>query len=357
MRNWKQKVVASILTISLIIPVQVGAAGKFSDVGTRFSKEIEYLAGRNIVKGYNNGTFGVNEPVTRGEAVVMLTREMGLRFDGAPDPGFTDFKKGDGFYTEVAEAVEQGIIQGKTGKDGSLYFDPEGSLTRSHMALILTRAYDIPLDRQDVKFKDVPPSLEAKQAINALANAGITIGYDDSSFHPFSSITRQEFAALLARTVSVDFNKMSLQFVNYDPVTHQRVKPVWLSDEEIRVKEEQLADLINEARSEKGLPVLKKNERLFEMARLKTRAFVRFPHEDYVLTQHSNFYKELYGEELTKEVQENIAAGSVEKAFSRLMKNSITEPSIFEENQTDIGVGLTQDMDGSYKWFVFFLYK
>lgn len=355
--KWNRKILVVVLVISLLIPVPAGAAGKFSDVGPRFSKEIEYLAGRNIVQGYNNGTFGVNNPVTRGEAIVMLVREMGLPLDGAPDPGFTDFKKGDGFYTEVAEAVERGIIQGKVAKDGSHYFDPKGSLTRSQLALILTRAYDIPLDRLDVSFKDVTPTMEAKLAINALANAGISFGYEDGTFRPYSTITRQEFAALLARTVNVEFNRMGMQFVQYDPVTHQRVKPVWLSVEEISVKEEQLADLINKARSEKGLPALKKNERLFEMARLKTRAFARFPHEEYVLTQHSTFYKELYGEELTKEVKENIAAGSVENAFLRLANNSITEPSMFEENQTDIGVGLAQDMDGSYSWFVFFMYK
>lgn len=355
--KWRRKAALTVMALSLLTPATAGAAGKFSDVGPRFSKEIEYLSDRNIVKGYSNGIFGVNHPVTRGEAVVMLVRELGLALDGAPDPGYTDFKKGDGFYTEVAEAAEQGIIQGKTAKDGSIYFDPKGPLTRSQMALILTRAYDIPLDRQHVGYKDVNKQLSSYKAIDALANGGVSFGYDDRTFRPYASITRQEFAAFLARTVNAEFNRMSIQFVHYDPVTLQRVKLVWLTDEEIADKEEQLADLINSTRIEKGLPALKKNERLFEMARLKSRAFMRFPHEEYVWASYPDFYSTLYGEQLNQEITENYAGGSVENALSRLTNNSMNAPSIFDVNQTEIGVGLAQNMDGSYNWLVLFMYK
>lgn len=355
--KWFKTVAVSVIALSLLMPVSADAASKFSDVGPRFEKEINYLAERNVVKGYNNGTFGVNNPVTRGEAVVMLVRELPVRFDGAPDPGFTDFKKGDGFFTEVAEAVQAGIINGKTAKNGSRYFDPTGNLTRAEMALILTRAYDIPLDRMDVQFKDAPSQLSAQKAINALANGGITIGFDDGTFKPNSSITRQEFAAFLARTVNVDFNKMSLKFDQHDPVTGQRIKPVWLTDVEVREKEEELTKHINVLRELKGLPALRKNEQLFEMARLKSRAFSRFPHEEYVLTEYSNFYNKLYGEKLTKKIRENTAGGQVNEAIYKLVNNTMNKPSIYEEDQTEIGVGLAQNMDGSYNWFVLFMYK
>jgi len=291
------KIAVSALALSLVLPLSAQASGSFSDVGPRFEKEIDYLAERNLVKGYTNGTFRVNAPITRAEAVTIIVRELPVSYEGAPDPGFTDIKKGDGFYTTVAHAVEYGFIQGKIAKDGSRYFDPNGSLTRSEMAIILTKAYDIPLDRFDVGFKDVSPNMPSNKAISALSHGGIAHGYEDWTYRPYASITRQEFAAFFARTLNKEFNRMSLQFVHYDDVTLQRVKTVWLTEDELNKKEEELANLINVARVEKGLSALKLNDRLSEMASIKTRIFAKYPSEySDKFYYYEELYEYLYGE-------------------------------------------------------------
>jgi len=347
------KMAISALALSLVLPLSAQAAGSFSDVGPRFEKEIDYLAERNLVKGYTNGTFRVNAPITRAEAVTIIVRELPVTYDGAPDPGFTDFKQGDGFYTSVAQAVDYGFIQGKIAKDGSRYFDPNGSLTRSEMAIILTKAYDMPLDRFDVRFKDVPATMPANKAISALAHGGISFGYEDWSYKPYASITRQEFAAFFARTLNKEFNRMGLQFVQYDDETFQRLKTVWLNENELNQKAEELVSLINESRVKKGLSALKLNDRLSEMASIKSRIIAKYPSEYSDKTfPYEDFYEHLYGEEVIGEMKERFTVGSVEYAFSSVSVESINEVSMYTSEQKEIGIGMAQLINGSYQWLV-----
>jgi uncharacterized protein YkwD len=353
--KWKTKIALSALSLSLIFPLSPEAAGKFSDVGPRFEDEIEYLASRNVVKGYSNGTFGVNAPVTRGEAVTMIVRELAIRIDGAPDPGFTDFKRGDGFYTEVVHAVKHGIIQGKVASDGTRYFDANGPLSRSEMAIILAGAYDIPLDRYDVGFKDVSSTMPSKPAINSMANGGISFGYEDGTYKPYASITRQEFAAMLARTLNKEFNPMGMEFVHYDEGTHQRVDVDWLTTQELDGMEKELFDIINSVRKNKGFQPLKLNERFQEMAGLKARASARYPYEDHVM--QTNFYEVMYGEKLNVEYKERYASGSVESAFRTVSTKSMNVPYAFEAAQKELGIGVAQQMDGTFIWVLNFVYE
>lgn len=351
LKNWKMKIALSALSLSLVLPLSAGAAGTFSDVGPRFEDEINYLAQRNVAKGYSNGTFGVNASVTRGEAVVMIVRELGVRYDGAVDPGFTDFKKGDGFYTEVAEAVEQGVIQGKVAKDGSRYFDPNGSLTRAEMAIILARAYDIPLDRQDIPFKDVSSTTTGKKEISAMANGGITFGYEDGTFNPYKAITRQEFAAFLARTVNKEFNPMRMQFVQYDPETLQRIKTTWLTEQQLEAMETEMIELINNARKKKGYEPILINERLQEMAGLKIRAMAKYPSDERAMDIYK-FYEDKYGEKLNGDYSERYANGSVESALQRILSQAMNEPYLYDASRKEMGVGVAQEMDGSFTWVI-----
>jgi hypothetical protein len=353
--KWKRKIALSALSLSLVYPLSAEAAGSFSDVGPRFEEEIEYLTSRNITKGYSNGTFGVNKPVTRGEAVTMIVRELGIPIDGAPNPGFTDFKSGDGFYTQVAHAVKHGIIQGKVAADGSRYFDPKGSLSRSEMAIILAGAYDIPLDRLDVGYKDLPSTMTSKPYINAVANGGVAFGYEDGTFRPYASITRQEFAAMLARTLSNDFNPMGMEFVHYDDKTHHRVDVDWLTIQELDGMEKELFDIINGVRKNKGFQPLKLNERFQEMAGLKARASARYPFEEYVM--QTDFYEVMYGEKLTVEYKQRYASGTVESAFRDVSTKSMNVPYAFEAAQKELGIGVAQQMDGTFIWVLNFVYE
>ena len=93
----------------------------FSDVtsGQWYSDAILWASQNNIVGGYGNGTFGLNDPVTREQAVTILYRyakSKGLDISASVDlSGYTDMGDiSDWALDAMKWAVAEGII-GVTG--------------------------------------------------------------------------------------------------------------------------------------------------------------------------------------------------------------------------------------------------
>ncbi|MDV6378875.1 S-layer homology domain-containing protein [Sporosarcina sp. GW1-11] len=200
------KILLSLLTFVVVFALltqwKVQASG-FSDV-TNYKREIEYLSGKGIITGYEDGSFKPSTNVTRLQAVTMILREKGITDFTAADPGFTDLKKGNYGYDKVAKAVELGIISGKTNEHGSKYFDAGAPLTRGQMSKILVQGYNL-RKTVGVRFKDVLESNGFKGYISILATENITTGYLDGTFRPNHKLTREHFAVFMARMLNGDF--------------------------------------------------------------------------------------------------------------------------------------------------------
>ncbi len=191
-----------VLTFAMIMtPVLSHSvnASTFSDVRL-YEKEISYLYGNGIIKGYSDGTFKPDQPIKRLQAVQMILKDMGINTDNAPDPNLKDMKPGDYGFEVVAKAVELGIISGKD--DGR--FDPWGTLTRGQMAKILVNAYGL-YGIYPYGFTDVSDHFWGNEFISSLAANNITTGYPDGSFRPNDSITRAHFSVFLARLMEPSF--------------------------------------------------------------------------------------------------------------------------------------------------------
>ncbi|MCA0972238.1 S-layer homology domain-containing protein [Halobacillus litoralis] len=171
----------------------------FQDL-VRFEEEIQYLKKNEIINGFTPVKFAPQQPIKRIDAVRMIMREKGMDATNVEDPEFTDLQKGAPGYEAVALAKQQGIIDGL----GDGRFAPAGQLKRSDMAKILANAYGI-AGTYDQTFSDVPSDHRAYPFVTALAANGITVGYPDHTFRPDQSITRQEFAAFMARNLDVGF--------------------------------------------------------------------------------------------------------------------------------------------------------
>jgi hypothetical protein len=172
----------------------------FPDVSL-YKDEIFYLAGRQIIKGFPDGTFKPAQTINRLQAVQMILRAKGIDAGSVSvkNPGLRDVKEGRYGYEEVAAAVELGIISGKTDPEtGEKYFDPWGTLTRAQMAKILSIAYSLNGEGEQ-PFSDIKYDFWARSFITALYTSGITTGYPDGTFKPDQSISRQHFSAFLAR--------------------------------------------------------------------------------------------------------------------------------------------------------------
>ncbi|GKW44970.1 S-layer homology domain-containing protein [Planococcus sp. NCCP-2050] len=188
------------LLLGFILPSHsLAATPSFKDVSS-FKAEIEYLTGKEIIFGFQDGTFRPNEPILRIQAVQMLMREIQPEMEAIPNPGFKDIKPGERGYEDVAKAVALGIISGK----GNQTFDPRGKLTRAEMAIILSRAYELG-GIYPKGFKDVSQSSKAYWHISAMAANNITVGYPDGTFRPSQTIDRAQFAAFMTRVIEPSF--------------------------------------------------------------------------------------------------------------------------------------------------------
>ncbi len=96
---------------------------------------------------------------------------------------------------------------------GSDKFHPDEKMSRGEYAKLLFLTYNklMPEDRQihlapsaPPFFKDLKPDNQYYQYVQALANAGYSIGYEDKTFHAERPITREE---LIGMKVGVDCGK------------------------------------------------------------------------------------------------------------------------------------------------------
>lgn len=118
------------------------AEAHFKDVGTA-DWSYRYIASgvkASIVQGRPDGTFGVDESITREDMAVMLARAIG----GKKSPeeikslAFAD-KASISSYAEeaIVVAVKNGLI---TGKEGNI-LDPKGMTTRAEAATVIYRVF------------------------------------------------------------------------------------------------------------------------------------------------------------------------------------------------------------------------
>lgn len=351
--NSIKKMLILAMFMVLVLPTTALGTTNFDDVSPRFIDEVKYLEHRGIIQGYSNGDFGASGKVTRSQAVAMIMREIRLMSADSPDPGFTDMSETSGFYKEVSEAVRLGIIQGKVAADGSKYFDPNGNLSRSEMALILTRAYHIPADRREIGFKDVPDTLSSKTAISAITLAGATLGYTDGTFRPHEKITREHFSVFLARLLERRFNPMGHQFIPDDELTLDRPPVEWYTPEEIAVQENEMISLVNMKREEARLPDLQENDQLMHLTNIKARAFSEYPDTRHAFALVEDFYFDEFGVKPSGTFTEIVVSKDANTAFNFAMSVPEYKKAILSSENEKIGAGLAQDIDGGLHWVLF----
>lgn len=90
---------------------------------------------------------------------------------------------------------QKGWVNGKTSE----YYKPNEKLTRAEFAVIITRILELNITHtNDTLYYDVNRHW-AKNEINALSKTGIIEGYEDKSFRPDESISREEVAKILSK--------------------------------------------------------------------------------------------------------------------------------------------------------------
>src|SRR3954466_14448222 len=161
-----------------------GLAANITDIPSSSATEINYLIDREIISGYGDGTFRPLQNVTRAEAAIMLGKALGL--DGTKRAtSFTDVGAGSTASGYIQSATDKGIINGFSDST----YRPYDPITRGQMAYLLQKGFGLTA-KSNVYFTDIAQSGTQYDAINMIATAGLTVGYEDGTFRPTNNVTR-----------------------------------------------------------------------------------------------------------------------------------------------------------------------
>ena len=152
-------------------------------------------------KGWMIGTrdfyFEPNQPLTRAQAATLLVRVLELKRTNNILPQFLDVPNNHWAKTDIEIASLHGLMEGQ----GNQRFAPDEFITREEMATLLSRLLQISpsVGKINNQFKDINQTRWSYPFIAAMTEEKIFEGFEDKTFRPKDSITREQMAALLDR--------------------------------------------------------------------------------------------------------------------------------------------------------------
>lgn len=158
---------------------KVGDARKYWDVRDSahpYYTAVYWASWRGITKGFPDGSFGLNTPCTRGQALMFLWRYAGKPAPKAVSKSpFKDVAKTHVFYNAILWASQKGITKGYS--DGT--FGVDRNVSRGEFMMFLWRLKGKPAPKavSVSTFRDVPKRHVFYNAILWGAQKRITTGY------------------------------------------------------------------------------------------------------------------------------------------------------------------------------------
>ncbi|MBP1931822.1 S-layer homology domain-containing protein [Ammoniphilus resinae] len=205
MKKQLSLLIASALLISLFND-QAFANSQITDISTHWAKtDVRQSVEWGFIKGYGDGTFKPDNPITRAEFTTALVQALNLKLSTNPSVFVDDNNWAE---TYIQTAIENKLIHANEYKD--LRFDPSRKITRQEIAVMTVRALDKAKDAEDQgfwnsilsKLTDLTNVDEQFRGYVKIANdLGIVKGYADGSFGPNKTATRAEAVVMVIRTL------------------------------------------------------------------------------------------------------------------------------------------------------------
>ncbi len=200
--NFKHVLATGLITATLFGATNAHAQTEhFIDVPTNhWSKDsIDHLTEQKIISGYGNGKFGFGDNVTRGQVAAIISRYLKLENTGSTNKHFSDIH-GHMFENNIKAIAQKGLMTGDNSTDK---FRPDDTLTRYEMAVILQKAFHLPVKTNDL-FYDVPNNFWATDAVRSLYSNGITNGIGNYQYGGKLNVTREQFATFMYNAINVN---------------------------------------------------------------------------------------------------------------------------------------------------------
>ncbi|MFC2947678.1 S-layer homology domain-containing protein [Virgibacillus sediminis] len=220
-KNYR-KIAASSMAATAAVAVAAPAVSadqhdvteQFTDIqpGESHYDAVQWIADRGI-EGYEDGSFGVYNDVTRPHAAIFLTRALELNMVSADQVGeyFNDVQPNDLYADFIATVGANGTFKGSNGN-----FLPGQGLTREQMASVIVNAYGFENTGANVEINLDNVNETHKENVQILANLGITNQFDD--FRPKETVKRGQFASFLYQANQVKEQLPAISNVNAETV-------------------------------------------------------------------------------------------------------------------------------------------
>ncbi|KOR90326.1 polysaccharide lyase family 8 super-sandwich domain-containing protein [Paenibacillus solani] len=171
----------------------------FSDVQGHWSQaKIEAAVQKGLIKGYADGTFAPDKPITRAEFTALLSRGLDLREE--TELAFTDASHLPQWAaSDIAKGIRQGFITGYADNT----FRPNQAITRMELATMAAKALDLTNGSQTgLTFADADEiPVWARGWIFSAVNEGLLQGRGVNHFAPTEHATRAEAVTVLLNVV------------------------------------------------------------------------------------------------------------------------------------------------------------
>lgn len=191
------------VAVSLCMAMLLSAlsmAADLKDIKGHWAEEyIEYGVDAGYISGYADGTFLPDKTVTRAEFSKMINSAVKITSTGSAKGEFTDVVTKDWFFNEVKRAENAGYITGY--EDGS--FRPNNSVTRQEAAVILSRIVLPVAERKEISSFTDGKTIDtwAQDAVSMIAAKGYIKGDENGKFLPKNALTRSQAAKLICEFV------------------------------------------------------------------------------------------------------------------------------------------------------------
>ena len=183
----------------------IGPALPFSDIATAspFFPFIQGIYAAEVIPDCGVGTFCPNGLITRKEmAKFLLLAKNGASYTPpvCTTATFADVPCSHPYADWIYEIKNEGITSGCD----ATHFCPDGSVTRSQMAVFLMVAHgNTPGSCPPSTFADVPGNSPFCPWINLIASLGITAGCGGGNFCPNDSVLRGQMSVFLSTTFTI----------------------------------------------------------------------------------------------------------------------------------------------------------
>ncbi|AEW47020.1 S-layer domain-containing protein [Bacillus phage BCP78] len=160
------------------------------------------LANLDVFSGDGNNNFYPDAPMLRAHLAITIQKLFKFKVDEyIPNPGFTDVPSDSPYYEAISIVKHLGLMNGTSATT----FDPNGSLDRASVAIVISKLFTLDLMAEGRVvpdyFVDAGNISWAKTHINLLGETGIASIPEDKKFNPTTIASRAVVATFLSKAL------------------------------------------------------------------------------------------------------------------------------------------------------------